>query len=224
MFNLKSILKLGALLLLISAYTSTIAAPYEVTYADTVSTRSTNPPYIANEAFTIKIVLDNGGSNAASQTWTAADVVSVTFSINNAPNTIETVYSPVVLSTSTGNFVTDAAGVLTSVPSRWIDANQGSTIQSTSDAAVYTDLEWYINGRNPVYFDQARGGGPSAYMNNVANNIVPASWSAPTPVAAPAPATVSVPTLSQWSMAILILMLLITGLIKTRRLPININN
>ena len=124
------------------------------------------PPFNVGEAFTISIVLDNGGNSSASQTWTSADVVSITFSMNDAPNTITTVFSAAALDDNTGDFVTDAMGVLTAVPSNWNDSSP--TVLSTNDPDTPTDF--YINDNNDVYYNTA----VSAGMTNVNNNTIPA--------------------------------------------------
>lgn len=211
-YLLKLFAKLNALLLFLSLSSFAIAAPFTVTYLDTIAATSSSPPYNTNEAHTITILLDNGGTSAASQTWTSADIISITFNMNDAPNTITTIFSPVVLTTDVGSFVTDAAGVLTAVPSNWSDfiafgTPASSTILSTNDTNLPVS-GFFINGLNAVYASASN----TASMNNVANNIVAANWSNP---AAIAPSTI--PTLSQWAMILLSLMLLVIGLLKTRR-------
>lgn len=221
MFSFKLFSKLSALLLclLLPLMTSSVAvaAPFTVTYTDTLSGGSDTPPFNTGEAFTISIVLDNGGTSAASQVWTPADVVSITFSMNDAPNTITTVFSPVVYSSSTGTFTTDAAGVLTAVPSNLTDINGSnrvpgfSTVASTNDPA--TPTSFFINGGNGVYHNSTNVGvsNNTASMTNVANNIIAANWTNP------AAAATAVPTLSQWAMILLIMLLMTVGLLKTRR-------
>lgn len=207
----RPLIKLSAILCFITASTFTLAAPFTVTYLDTV--RPGDPaPYIPGEEFNINIVLDNGGTSTANQTWTSADIVSITFSINNAPNTITTTFSPVVLSSSSGSFTTDASGILTAVPTDWSDSASGndspvaSTVSSTNDANTLN--AFYINAGNAVYYTS----GPDAGMTNIANNTTPAFWtisSITTPT--------SVPTLSQWSLILLSLILVGYGLFSTRR-------
>ena len=67
---LKPFVKLSALLLFLSVSSFAVAAPYVVTFSDTVGGGSDTPPFNVGEAFTISIVLDNGSSSTASQTWT----------------------------------------------------------------------------------------------------------------------------------------------------------
>lgn len=154
MFGFNFISKLSAILLVLSFSSFTAAAPYTVSYADTVA--ATEGPYIDGGLFTISIVLDNGGATAASQTWTSADIVSITFNVNDAPNTITTVLSPVVLTTDVGSFVTNALGALTAVPSEWVDNAASSTRLSSNDPDLLAFL-FYINNGNSVYFNDTSG-------------------------------------------------------------------
>lgn len=211
--------KLCVVLLFLSVSSLSLAAPYTATFADTVGGGSDTPPFNPGEAFTISIVLDNGGSTAISQTWTSGDIVSITFTMNDAPNTISTTFSPVVLSSASGSFVTDGTGTLTAVPSSWNDfdscnCNPGfSTVASTNDPA--TPTTFFINGANGVYHnsDEVGVSSNSAFMTNVGDNVIAANWS----LTASVPAT-PVPTLSQWAMILLSLILLAFGLVKTRRI------
>ena len=219
MFSFKHLLsyflKLSALLSFLSISSFVVAAPFTVTYTDTVLASSTIPPYNTGEAFTISIVLDNGGTSVASQTWTSADITSITFTINDAPDTITTVFSPISLTTSTGSFVTNAAGVLTAVPSAWNDNGfpLNSTVLSTNDPDLPVNA-FFINSANGVYFSNTN----VAEMTNVANNTTAANWSNPVSAGVLAPAT-AVPALSQWAMIMLSLMLLAIGLLnKIRRI------
>lgn len=215
MLFLRSLLKLSAILFFIGVSAISQAAPFTVTYTDTIDAGSTTPPYNPGEAFTISIVLDNGGTTTASQTWTSADIVSITFSMNDAPNTISTTFSPVVLSDTSGSFTTDVAGVLTAVPSGWNDAASGnssptaSTVASTND--TNTISAFYINDANNVYYNN---NSISAGMTNVDNNTTASFWT--NPVSANSAPT-SVPTLSQWSLILLSLILVAYGVVRTRR-------
>jgi hypothetical protein len=140
--------------------------------------------------------------------------VSITISINDAPSTITTVLSPVVLSHSVGSFITDSVGVLTTAPTEWNDDATLSTVVSSNDPAGTADLMWWINGGNNVYYHDDLSAG--VYVENVGNIILPAFWTGPGPAMAPATAT-PVPTLSQWAIILLSLMLLAIGFVKTRR-------
>ena len=212
MFGFKFISKISAVLFCLSVSSLAVANPFTVTFSDTLSARSDTPPFNVGEAITISIVLDNGGTTAASQTWTSADVVSITFSMNDAPNTITTVFSPAGMNVATGDFVTDASGVLTAVLSDWADDNN-PTVITTDDPDTPIDL-WYIAGYNEVYANY----NTSASMNNVGNNIIPAFWTNPVAAGAPAPAAATpIPTMGIWSIGILSGMIGLLGLYHRRR-------
>ncbi len=144
--------------------------------------------------------------------------------LNDAPNTITTVFDPNSgdgLQENTLSFITDGAGVLTAVPSAWADFNPGGgtnpPITSTNDPQGNVRIEWFSNGLNWMYQNLSVGGDTrTANIANAANTILPASWT--NPAAALPPASPSaIPTLSQWAMILLSLMLLAIGLVKTRR-------
>src|SRR5258708_36580093 len=61
-----------------------MAAPFSVTYTDTASNSALG--IISGQQATIKLVLDNGGSSAASQTWSSASVQCIIFPFNNSQN------------------------------------------------------------------------------------------------------------------------------------------
>ncbi|MGB6018293.1 MAG: hypothetical protein WBF77_01740 [Sulfurimonadaceae bacterium] len=130
--------------------------------------------YAVDQNYTVSIVLDNNNSSLISQTWTSDDVVSITYSINNDSN-ISTVFSPVVFTSTSGNFTTDAGGSLTSVPSSWNDASGLSTVVQTNDPyAVSGTFYFYINGINGVYTPDSWT--HNIYDANVVQDIDPAYW------------------------------------------------
>ena len=110
--------KISALLLSLSISTFAVASPFTVSITDTLDV--TEGQFFNGEPITIAIVLDNGGTTPNSQTWTSTDVVSVTFIMNDAPNTVTTVFSG-PFDENAGDFVTDADGKLTAVPTDWVD-------------------------------------------------------------------------------------------------------
>jgi len=205
MFRLNIIRSVSALFLSLSVTSLAIANPFTVSISTTQDT-SDLPQFFNGEAISISIVLDNGGTTAISQTWTSVDVVSITFSMNNVPNTVTTVFPGASLTTTTGSFVTDASGSLTEVPSEW--NGHSPAIISTNDPNTVTNF--YINGANRVYYNTEGAAG----MLDVPNNINAAYWDFENGSPAPAKA---IPTMSQWAMIVLSLMLLVIGLVKTRR-------
>lgn len=198
-------------ILLLSVSTVAVADPFSVTWTDTLS--SSDLPYLTGEPTSITFVLDNGGSSAASQTWNATDVVSVTFVFNNAPNTITTVFDPNSgngLSSTAGSFITDAAGTLTSAPSSWNDSDGASPIISSNDPQGTSSVRWWVNGANEIYQNQsASPDNRSASAANVSTNTDPAAWSNPVPSGAPpaGPAT-PIPTMSAYGLVLTMLSLL----------------
>lgn len=179
---LKNILIVSGIILLLtlagcgSSDSSGAIAPKNITatYTGTISGASVGDAYAADQNYTVSIVLDNNNSSLISQTWTSDDIVSITYSINNDAN-ISTVFSPVVLTTTNGNFTTDENGTLTSVPSGWNDSGSLSTVAQTNDPyAVSGQFLFYINGVNGVYT-------PDNWTHwlddaNVAQDIDPAYW------------------------------------------------
>lgn len=92
-----------------------MAAPFSLTYTDTVSTGGTLPAGInTGERATVKLILDNSNSSVANQTWTAADVQCVIFTFNDAQNKYVAInYAGNPFSSSTtGNFTINGSGEL----------------------------------------------------------------------------------------------------------------
>jgi hypothetical protein len=96
------------------------------------------------------IALDNGGSSILNQTWTASNVISVTFDFGNGAH--KTVFDPNGgdgFTVSGGSFVTNGSGLLTAVPSSWGDNSQVNVISTNS---TQTPIAWILDGFNDVYF------------------------------------------------------------------------
>lgn len=154
-------------------YQHTLLA-YSFQYLDTISA-STIAGLAAGQPVKITVTLDNGGASLNSQTWTAANLTSVSFNFNNGA-LLTTFSSPwgAGLTVSAGNFVTDANGALTSVMSNWNDQSVSSDY--SSNGAV-TPANWFLNGGNGIYYDDVN----AAYITNVASISTPAAWTtAPT--------------------------------------------
>ena len=152
---------------------SSQAAVFNFTYTDTVSF---NNNFVDNVNFgdtaVITYQLDNGGTSLFNQTWTASDIVSITFDFGNGAHT--TTFDPNGgdgLSSSTGSFVTDGLGQLTAVPSAWTDTSQVNVISTNS---AQTPSGWTVDGGNPVYFTNNFIG--SIFLTNVSGNIDPQNW------------------------------------------------
>lgn len=205
------------ILILLCASQVALAAPFSVTWNSTIGAGSTLP-YIIGESVSITFVLDNGGASTISQTWNAADVVSVTFLINDAPNTITTVFDPNSgdgIDFATGSFQTDASGVLIAAPSSWSDNVTGGMYVTSDDPEGTTDFRWWVNGGNEILVnDSAELVGAAIWADPVDTNINPAFWSF---VGGEAGAYVSVPTLSNWALILMSLLLAFIGLTRVRR-------
>ena len=210
MQSLKITLKGFALFLALSSAVS--AAPFTFLYEDTISI--TSGEFIAGEVSTITIVADNGGTSILSQTWAVSDIVSITFSMNSAPNTITTVFSPVSTQPSSESFVTDGAGILTAVPSALYSFDPATTVLSTNDPEGGASMVWFINGLNGVYYNSAN----LVSTTNVANNIDAAYWTVTAPAVIPTtPTTPTTPTMSIWGLAILAGLLGLMGFVRRRK-------
>ena len=147
-----------------ATYTGTVAAPTSSPLVDNVS--------VGNTAV-ITYQLDNGGTSLLNQTWTASNIVSVTFNFGNGAHV--TTFNPNGgdgLDGTTGSFVTNASGQLTAVPSEWYDDTNVNVVSTNS---TQTPIGWYVNGFNGVYYTD-----PNYYyevnLTNVEGNIDPANW------------------------------------------------
>jgi hypothetical protein len=202
-------------ILLLSVSTLAVAAPFSVTWTDTIGAGS-EAPYIVGQSLSVTYVLDNGGTSTISQTWNAADVVSVTFELNNGA--ITTVFDPNGgggFDLTLGNFATDSTGALISVPVDWESAND--SVVSSNDPQGTTNLDWFVDKFNGVYYNASAD--PDIRIvnaTNVTNNIIPAFWSlGGTPPPPPPSTSTAVPTMPVYALILTILGLL---LVATRRL------
>ena len=147
------------------------AAIFTATYTDTVF-YATVDNVTAGDTAVITYQLDNGGTSLLSQTWTASNIVSVTFNFGNGAHV--TTFNPNGgngLSTSTGSFVTNALGTLTAVPTSWSDLNDVNVVSTNS---TQTPTNWFVNGFNGVYY--TNGFSNEVQLTNVEGNIVAANW------------------------------------------------
>ncbi len=154
------------------------AKQFTVTYESVIEGFNSTSQFNEDEPLIIEIVLDNGNDNMISQTWTADDVVSVTFKFNSEPNTITSVFSSVEDYTA-GDFATDGDGDLIEVPSEWVSSGDVSDtlVISTNDEYLtesYGDFDWYINGFNGVYHTDDQSN--KVYDLDVDHNGDPAYW------------------------------------------------
>jgi hypothetical protein len=149
------------------------AAIFTATYTDTVSAATVDNVTVGDTAV-ITYQLDNGGTSLFNQTWTASNIVSVTFNFGNGAHV--TTFNPNGgngLSSSTGSFVTNASGTLTAVPSEWYDDTNVNVVSTNS---TQTPTEWFVNGFNSVYITGSGINRKSVRLTNVSGNIVAANW------------------------------------------------
>lgn len=194
-----------------------MAAPFSVKWNSTLGA-STTAPYIIGESVSITIVLDNGGTSTVSQTWNASDVVSITFLINDAPNTITTVFDPNSgdgIDSATGSFQTDSSGVLIAAPSSWFDNVTGGLYVTSDDPEGAIAFRWWINANNQILVnDSVSPVGTEVWADPVDTNTNPAFWSFIGNIEA---VYAPVPTLSNWALIMMTLLLAFVGLTRVRR-------
>ncbi len=142
------------------------AAIFNFTYTDTVSGNDGVDNVSVGDTAVITYELDNGGTSLLNQTWTASDLVSVTFDFGNGAHT--TTFDG-TLETDTGSFTTDGAGQLTAVPIFWNDSFSVNVISTNSSQ---TPTAWFVNGGNNVYGTD----GGNVNLANVSGNIVASNW------------------------------------------------
>ena len=166
--------------------TSASAVPFSYRFESTVAAGTVGLPASPGDPVSITVTLDNGGASLVTQVWTAADLQTVTFDINNGAATAS-FFSPfdVGLVFADGNFVTDAAGNLTSVMDNWGDVGVGTDF--VASFPFDSGLSWSINDLNLVLFDS--GFSVVLLLADVDGPTDPANWSLVTATALPLPST-----------------------------------
>ena len=168
---LLSALSVGLALMVMG--TSASAAPFSYRFESQIITQPFGAFGAIGDPASITVTLDNGGASLVNQTWTAADLVSVVFDINNGAATAS-FFSPFDggLESADGSFETDAAGNLISAPSLWEDT------AFAADFAVNfpfsNSLNWGIDGDNEVLFDAPNT--IALFLADVDGNTDPANW------------------------------------------------
>jgi hypothetical protein len=147
------------------------AAIFTATYTDTVSENLGVDNVNVGDTAVITYQLDNGGTSLLGQTWTASNIVTVTFNFGNGSHV--TTFNPNggdELDFSVGSFVTNASGQLTAVPTDWSDYSNLNVVSTNS---TQTPVEWFVNGSNAVYYTSSSN---RVGLTNVSGNIVAANW------------------------------------------------
>jgi hypothetical protein len=147
------------------------AAIFTATYTGTVSANFGVDNVNVGDTAVITYQLDNGGTSLLGQTWTASNIVTVTFNFGNGSHV--TTFNPNGgdgLDFSVGSFVTNASGQLTAVPTDWSDYSNLNVVSTNS---TQTPVEWFVNGSNAVYYTSSSN---RVGLTNVSGNIVAANW------------------------------------------------
>ncbi|MBS0319854.1 MAG: IPTL-CTERM sorting domain-containing protein [Proteobacteria bacterium] len=205
---LKRAAHLVAIASLASLPVAATAAPYAITFTDTVVQSAI--PLIANgTSATLTLVVDNGGTTAASQNWDSTTLQCAIFRFAGGAYYVAINTPATHLTSTSGSVVTDASGALTAVPSAWYE---GPTVSADRVATNITSAGfdyWYDNSANNVIF---WNNGYELGFSQVGTESSPGSWSNP----APAPglcasypyggklaSSVAVPTLDATSLGLL---------------------
>jgi hypothetical protein len=199
------------------------AAPYSVTYTDTISAASIAGINVGEQT-TATLVFDNGNTSVANQTWSAADVQCVIFRFNNANDKFAAVnYAGAPFTSETlGTFTTNGTGQLQAGIIDYEDFSDSITNPFVSNIVGVTSFDdWYLNARNSVVYLNV---GPIAYTN-VANDTQVTNWTNPVPASGlcasffqPASQTLQpVPALGQWGVIILAVLIGMAALPWRRR-------
>ena len=200
-----------------------VAAPYAISHTGTIS-NSSIPGVNNGEPYTVTVVMDNGGGTTVNQTWAAANVTCVKWTMNTAANV--TFNHDVTLDTlfSAGQVQTDGAGVLTANFSELDDSDgvQAGSYSATGLAIVDPTAEWYLNEANGIFTPDGWTTRIDDPLGGVQMDI--ASWSHPQPflggcltAPAPAPMPTAIPTLSEWGMILLSSLLALGAIFTLRR-------
>ena len=200
------------------ASTPALAAPFFVTWTDTLSSSST-APYNVGENVVIVVRFDNGGNTTESQTWDSSDILTIRYLFNDDPNTITTEFNPAAIDvfTMSGVFQTDASGQLVQVPTGIFGSTTAGAGVVSDDPTGDQAFRFWVNGGNEVLVNDT--GSPianAAFADNVDTNLDPDAWVVGG-FAPPEPAAdVPVPSLSQWSLMLLAALALMMGLSRVR--------
>ena len=199
-----------------------VAAPFSVSYVGTIDNRMdafTN--IVDGETYSVTLVMDNGGSSSQSQTWVASDLVSVKWEFNDSRNVVfeQDIDTSYCIYNVDGNATTDANGALTAFFSEV--QSGGAVFDAVGLPDLVSPAEWYMNGKNGVFFGDGCDGGHnySPGMNDAAGGLDMgiASWSNPVAVAsAQAAPSVPVPTLPSFLLVVLGGLLALFGIVGVR--------
>jgi len=196
-------------LLLAGAAAPAVAAPFAITYTGQTF-NSTLPGVADGEAYTLTLIVDNGGTSAASQTWGAVECAI--WRMSGGARVFTQPHSTTGNTASVGSAATGPNGALTQM---FTSADGVATLDYTATGfspALTPPVWWVANGSTPVFYDGNSLGFGDA---NVGISMAPADWSAPRRVAGacddadytpptPTPTqTIAVPALGPAALALL---------------------
>lgn len=157
-------------------------------FLSTADNTQYNNGYVDNvsfgDQFKVIVAMDNGGSTLLNETWTANDILSVTFDFNNGAH--KTVFDPNGgggFDLFIGSFATNGLGQLTAVPLFFDQTNVNviSTNSSQSPNAWFLDE---LNDKYYINFSAESVGIPDSVANLIASN-----WTISSPAAVPEPSS-----------------------------------
>ena len=196
-----------------------MAAPYATTYTGTVANSGIPAEVPDGAVFTLTLVFDNGGTTAASQSWTIGQLTCGFWRWNSVAVALDMGGG---VARGAGTTTTHAAGALTGVFS---DVNTNGPLAvadygvSGLPVAPGDSIGWNADG-GPLVFGLMMGGGGGSFddgSGTLAGGIEMAAsrWSAPQPFTGacdasavpppipPAAAATPVPTLGPWGALLL---------------------
>jgi hypothetical protein len=193
------------------------AAPYAITYQGTMGAAiapvTTLPGITVGQSYTVTFVFDNGGATANAQTWTTADLTCAIWQMNNAKNAVFVQDLTATPPIANGSVTTNAGGALTAVFNQVEGSPAGS--YTTSGITLVPAVNWAAAGGNHVFYDIGTGTTRAFTDTSGGVQMDIAHWSAPKPftgscnAASFAPVNTNtaaaVPTLGEWSLALLAL-------------------
>jgi hypothetical protein len=166
----------------VAVHASPITLSYSSTTQSVCCAANNYSPFVLGEAFTIELVVDNGGTSTINQTWDETDFVSISASTAGGYT-----YSSTAITASTSSFQTGASGNVIAV-GNW-EGSSGFSVAVTTSEFGATTGGWFINGFNDVLYSNGSSTALSEVSTNGGEpngNQNPASWSA---AAVPEPGT-----------------------------------
>jgi hypothetical protein len=213
-----------------------MAAPYAITYHGTIANSGMPANAPDGAAFTLTLVLDNGASTAASQSWNIGQITCGFWRWSASPNVAVALDMTGGIALGAGSAVTNAAGALTAM---FTDVNTGGPLafadyDTSGLPAGASSIGWYADSSaQPFGITAPWGGSFDDGSGTPAGGVQMATsrWSAPQPFTGacdasavpPTPPTplalAAVPTLSPWGLLLLSALL---GLAALRRKVLNV--